>query len=193
MLNQLSTLAHFLNPLGAQRVIPPVDKWQPKFCGEMDLVIKANGQWWHEGRQITRQSMIDLFAKVLWLEEGEYYLKTPVEKIKIQVEDVPFLITDVNQVQQEGKNYLYFTSQNQDQIIVDRDHQPFMRAFSQGGKSEIRPYLPIRFGMAGRIERSVFYHLVNWGTLSETEQGVVLQLQSGDLNFDLGICDTDVL
>ena len=59
----------------------------------MDFVIKANGEWWHEGEKMTRESLVSLFATILWKEESngvtEYFLKTPMQKIRIQVEDAP--------------------------------------------------------------------------------------------------------
>ncbi len=153
---------------------------------EMDLIIKANGTWWHEGQQIHRQSMIDLFAKVLWLENGEYFLKTPVEKIKIQVEDAPFLITDIIQIEIDGFSYLQCQTQNKDVFLIDEQHLPILKsnAFNKSDQ-DIRPYLPVRFGMLGLIERQTFYHLVSLGTLEETKQGVVLHLQSGLLQFSI--------
>ena len=81
-----------------KRSIPPLDQWHPKHCGKMDLKIKANGEWWHEGQLVKRQALLDLFSKVLWKEDGKFYLKTPVEQIEIEVEDEPLLINQVDQV-----------------------------------------------------------------------------------------------
>ena len=67
-----------------KRSIPPLEQWQPKHCGVMDLKVLANGEWWHEGQLIKRQPMIDLFATVLWKENDNFYLKTPVEMIEIE-------------------------------------------------------------------------------------------------------------
>ena len=165
------------------RVIPPVDKWSPKFCGKMDLVIKANGEWWHEGALIKRQPMLDLFSKVLWQEEGRYYLKTPVEKIEIQVEDAPLLVNQVDQIQHNGQPYLKLTTPHQDVILVDDEHPIFMREY----QGEMRPYVHVRFGLNALIQRNAFYHLLQYGELTENVQGVTeLRLQSGDLVLHLG-------
>ena len=75
----------------------PVEKWHPDFCGDMDMVIKADGSWWHEGSRITRAPLIKLFSTILRKDEdGETYLVTPVEKIKIKVERGHFLATRVD-------------------------------------------------------------------------------------------------
>lgn len=165
-----------------KRSIPPLDQWHPKHCGKMDLKVKANGEWWHEGQLIKRQALLDLFTKVLWKEEGKFYLKTPVEQIEIEVEDEPLLINHVDQIEIDGKSYLQVSTTNQDVVIVDETHPIFMREYA----GELRPYVHIRFGINALIHRQSFYHLVNYGSLSENAQGeAVLTLKSGDLILHL--------
>src|SRR5690554_4289647 len=71
----------------------PTERWNPAFCGDLDIVIKANGDWYYQGSAIRRLSLVKLFASVLVYENNEYFLVTPAEKIRIKVEDLPFLIT----------------------------------------------------------------------------------------------------
>ena len=74
---------------------PPLHLWNPAFSGAIDIVIKADGRWFHEGRPIQRQELVKLFASILRREEdGEYYLVTPVEKWRLQVECLPLLVID---------------------------------------------------------------------------------------------------
>lgn len=167
------------------RTIPPLEQWHPERCGDMDLVIKANGSWWHEGRPINRQSMIDLFARVLWKEEGQYYLKTPVEKIRIQVEDAPLLVNQIEQVMIDGQSYLKCITQNQDIVMVDEAHPIVMRAFKQHDVVEYRPYISVRYGLDALIERTAFYHLIDYGQLQQNGQHVELALHSGAYHFKL--------
>ena len=165
-----------------KRSIPPLDQWHPKHCGKMNLQVKANGEWWHEGQLIKRQALLDLFSTVLWKEEGKFYLKTPVEQIEIEVEDEPLLINQVDQIEIENRLYLQLTTINQDVIIIDETHPIFMRGYA----GELRPYVHVRFGINALIQRQSFYHLVNYGSLSENEQGeTVLTLKSGDLVLHL--------
>ena len=167
---------------GHKRSIPPLDQWHPKHCGAMDLKVLANGEWWHEGQLIKRQALLDLFSKVLWKEDGKFYLKTPVEQIEIEVEDEPLLINHVDQIEIDGKSYLQVSTTNQDVVIVDETHPIFMREYA----GELRPYVHIRFGINALIQRPSFYHLVNYGSLSENAQGeTVLTLKSGDLILHL--------
>lgn len=168
---------------GHKRSIPPLEQWQPKHCGKMDLKVKANGEWWHEGQLIKRQALLDLFTKVLWKEEGKFYLKTPVEQIEIEVEDEPLLVNQVDQIEISGDEFLQLTTTNQDVILVDAEHPIFMREYA----GELRPYVHVRFGINALIQRQAFYHLVNYGTLVENDKGeTILQLKSGNLHLQLG-------
>ena len=168
---------------GHKRSIPPMAQWQPKHCGKMDLKVLANGEWWHEGQLIKRQSLLDLFSSVLWKDEGRFYLRTPVEQIEIEVEDEPLFVNQVDQVEIAGKIYLQLTTTTQDVVIVDEDHPIFMRAF----QGELRPYVHVRFGINALIQRAAFFHLVEMGELSDDAEGQAkLSLQSGDLLLQLG-------
>ena len=166
-----------------KRSIPPLEQWHPKHCGKMDLTIKANGEWWHEGQLIKRQSLLDLFSSVLWKENDRIYLKTPVEQIEIDVEDEPFLVHQVEYVDVAGKMYLQLTTTNQDVIVIDDLHPIFMRDY----QGESRPYVHVRFGLNALIQRAAFFHLVELGDLIENAQGqTILCLQSGDFHLQLG-------
>lgn len=168
---------------GHKKSIPPLDQWHPKHCGAMDLEVKANGEWWHEGQLIKRQSLLDLFSSVLWKEEGRFYLKTPVEQIEIEVEDEALFVNQVDSTVIDGQKFIQFTTTNQDVILVDEEHPIFMREFA----GELRPYVHVRWGMNALIQRSAFFHLIEMGELLENAQGdTILSLQSGDFHLQLG-------
>src|SRR6056297_2340621 len=73
---------------------PPVHLWDPPYCGDLDIRIGRDGQWWYLGTPIGRTELVRLFASVLKLEDGRHYLVTPVEKIGITVDDAPFVAVD---------------------------------------------------------------------------------------------------
>ena len=154
----------------------------------MDLKVKANGEWWHEGQLIKRQALIDLFSSVLWKEQGKFYLKTPVEQIEIEVEDEPLSVNQVGRVEIDGKNYIQLSTTTQDIVIVDAEHSIFMRDYvTHDGSVELRPYVHVRFGINALIQRAAFFHLIEMGQLLENEQGdTILSLQSGDFYLQLG-------
>lgn len=172
------------------KAMPPVEKWNPKYCGEMDLVIRANGEWWSEGVRMTREPLIKLYSTVLWREEegdeDRYYLKTPAEKIQIQVEDAPLLVVDVVQVEDDGQVFIRCTTKTGDVVIADSEHPIVMRTFKHDGVDEIRPYIRIRRNLDALIHRNAFYHLIGWSDLQSTDDGEAMILQSGQTQFVLG-------
>ncbi|TYL48301.1 DUF1285 domain-containing protein [Marinomonas sp. IMCC 4694] len=135
--------------------LPPVHQWSPPFCGDMDMVIKANGDWIHEGGKIKRPSMVTLFSRILWKEGHEYFLVTPVEKVRIQVEDAPFLVIHWQWRDTEGGLTLELTTSTDDVLLLGKDCDIWMASF---GKEE-RPYVSMRYGMKALLSRNVFYAL----------------------------------
>jgi len=133
----------------------PVHLWNPPYCGEMDLVIRADGSWWHEGSPIGRPAMVRMFANILKFEEGRHYLVTPVEKIGIQVEDAPFIAVDVDL----GDDIVFHTNIG-DSARLDADHPLTI----EGTPDLPRPYVTIRNGLRARIDRKSFYRLAERAT-----------------------------
>ena len=181
------------------RAIPPLENWHPEQVTDMDLTIKANGEWWHEGGHMTRQSLVSLFATILWKEENngavEYFLKTPVQKLRIHVEDAPLLINDVGIIEEQGKNWLEFTTSTGDVVRLDDEHPISLRAYtmkdsddnshsdksknkednkSTESSTQIRPYMMVRNGLEALIGRNAFYHLTEIGELTEREGETIL-------------------
>ena len=75
--------------------LPPVELWNPPFCGDLDMRIAADGTWFYMKTPIGRPALVKLFASVLKREGDNYYLVTPVEKCGIQVDDAPFLAVEM--------------------------------------------------------------------------------------------------
>jgi hypothetical protein len=169
----------------AGKGIPPVDKWNPDFCGDIDMRIARNGEWFYMGTPITRPAMVKLFSSVLWEEEGQYYLKTPVEKIGIQVEDAPFIITSVERQQGKFGEELCFKTMTDDTVVLGSDHKLWIE-YSKGTE-EPSPYLDVRFGMKGLIHRNVFYELVNMAEECDSEGESQLVIKSQGIEFMLGL------
>ncbi|WP_425411102.1 DUF1285 domain-containing protein [Hyphococcus sp.] len=139
--------------------LPPVDKWNPEISGEIDLVIKRDGTWMHEGAPIKRAPLVRLFSTVLKREGQKYFLVTPVEKLEIRVEDAPFVAVLMKQDSQGPDQNLTFTTNVGDTIGAGRDHRLEFRTDMNTGESA--PYLHVRMGLDARIARAVFYDLVD--------------------------------
>ena len=160
--------------------LPPVENWDPDFCGDIDMQIHHDGSWYYLGTPIGRKSLVNLFSRVLKKENDKYFLVTPVEKIGIQVEDVPFLITQCEQ--RDG--FWVFTTNCEDTFIVGDDHPVTLQKDRVTG--DVLPYVNVRRNLWGRVNRNVFYHLAEHGELTDREDIQVLEVRSGDYRFILG-------
>lgn len=212
-LNNIDVLSQYLKTNAGMRegrAIPPLEKWDPQNVTDMDLIIKANGEWWHEGAKVTRESLVSLFASVLWKEDNdgttEYYLKTPVQKMRIHVEDAPLLINDVGIVNENNVSWLEFTTTTGDVIRLDDEHSITLKTYDSKDNNAIngvdndtrlgklnnvetavRPYMMVRNNLTALISRNTFYHLTEIGELSENGKETVLTLQSGGKSYQLSM------
>ena len=163
----------------------PVEKWTPEYCGEMDMVIKADGSWWHEGSRITRKGLINLFASILRKDEdGRTYLVTPVEKIGIRVERGHFIGTRVD-IEGEGESQRLFFTTNLDEVIEAGLENP-IRVETDPETLEPMPYVTVRGRLEAAMSRPVFYELVENAVEIETEAGNQLGIYAAGTFFPLG-------
>ena len=154
-----------LNELSKQLSEPskPFDSWQPSHCGELPIVINDQGEWFYDGSKITRLPMVKLFASVLCKEGAHFYLKTPIEKVTITVEDAPFIIVDwFLKKTNEGEALCCIDNLARQWIVCQQ--QPLQVKNYKGAKV---PYLILPFGCSARIARSVFYQ---WAEQAESDE-----------------------
>lgn len=148
----------------------PVHLWDPPFCGDMDMVIARDGTWIHEGKPIRRAALVELFASVLKIEDdGEYYLVTPVEKVRIQVEDCPFVAIDMDVEGEHSQQKLIFTTNIGEKVTAGKDHPLDIQIRPETG--EPHPILHVRSGLNALINRAVFYRLVELAEPRAAEPG----------------------
>lgn len=169
------------------RGLPPVHLWNPAHSGEIDITIKADGRWVHEGAIISRAPLVRLFSTVLRKDPDGYWLVTPVEKMKITVEDAPFIATALAVVTDDaGRPSLRFTTNVGDEVTAGPDHP--LRVEIDPATDEPRPYLHVRRGLEALINRPVFYELVE---LAQEREGV-LGVETGGAWFSLGPAEAPV-
>ena len=161
------------------RGLPPVHLWNPAHCGEIDIVIKPDGRWIHEGSPIAREALVRLFSTVLRRDPDGFCLVTPVEKMRITVEDAPFVAVRVDR---EGDHLTFLTNVG-DQVEAGPDNAIRVEAGTDG---EPRPYLHVRRGLEALISRPVFYELVEMADERQTAAGRELGVISHGAWFPLG-------
>lgn len=137
-----------------------MDKWNPPFSGTIDICIKANGDWYHEGVKFTRQPLAKLFASILKKEGNNYFLVTPTEKWKITVEDKPLLVIESDVEESSAVNphqKIRFRTSTDDVFYLDDKHP--IRMEKSDFNDDIRPYIPVRNNLDALINRNIFYRL----------------------------------
>ncbi|KAB1115688.1 DUF1285 domain-containing protein [Neorhizobium galegae] len=145
-----------------KRGLPPVDKWNPPFCGDIDMEIRADGTWFYMGTPIGRAPLVRLFSTVLRRDEdGRTYLVTPVEKVGIRVVDAPFLAVEMQVTQREGRQVLTFRTNVGDVVEAGAEHP--LRFEIAGENRELKPYLTVRGRLEALVSRAVMYDLVELG------------------------------
>ena len=152
------------------RGLPPLEKWNPPFCGDLDMQIKRDGTWFYEGTPIGRKELVKLFSTILWREGDDYFLVTPVEKVGIEVEDAPFVAVDFDVTGAGTDQTLTFTTNVDDQAKAGPDHP--IRVVRDPDTGEPSPYVLIRRNLEALIDRKSFYRLVDLGVHHEGWFGV---------------------
>ena len=170
--NSKAGLSGLIKAAGAQgEGALPVDKWHPEHCGDMDMVIRKDGSWWHEGTRITRTPLVNLFSRVLRKDaDGETYLVTPVEKIRIKIECAHFLAVRVD-VEGKGKHQSLFFTTNMDEVVEAGTEHPIC-VDTDPETLEPTPLIRVRGRLDALINRAVFYELVEHAVEKNGQLGV---------------------
>jgi hypothetical protein len=150
----------------------PVEKWEPEFCGDLDMEIRRDGTWFYMGTPIGRMALVKLFATVLRKDEdGKTYLVTPVEKIGIRVEDAHFVAVEMNAHQQNDEQVITFRTNVGDLIEAGGDNP--LRFVTVKENDGIKPYVVVRSRLEALLARPVMYELISYGEEIEVD-GVVM-------------------
>jgi len=162
--------------------LPPVEGWNPPHRGDIDMVIRRDGSWLYQGSPITRHRMVRLFSTILRREGDSYFLVTPVEKLGITVEDVPFVAVDVEISGAAEAQSLRFTTNVGDRVLADVEHPIRLEL---GDDGEPSPYVMVRAGLEARIDRKSFYRLADLGMTQSVDGTDWFGLWSGGVFFPL--------
>ncbi len=181
-IDHLQTAVRRIEP---KRGLPPVEDWQPAHEGEIDIRIGRDGRWWYRGTPIERAAMVRLFSTILRKDaDGETYLVTPVEKLRIQVDDAHFLVTELD-IEGEGRaQQLRFTTQTGDPVVADAAHPLWVVVNPSTG--EPAPYLRVRGRLDGLLTRALYYRLVEAAQPEPGATGTELVVYSAGERFVLG-------
>lgn len=139
---------------------PPLHLWHPELSGDIDIVIRADGSWYHEGQLIRRQALVNLFASILRREaDGEYYLVTPVEKWRLRVEKLPLVIVDFDISDEGGPNQTLHVVTNTGRRYPVGENYPLYLPEAEGSADQDIPAVALDHGLAALFNRAAWYRL----------------------------------
>ena len=144
-----------------ERGPPPLHLWNPPFCGDLDMRIASDGTWFYMKTPIGRPALVKLFASVLWREDAKYFLKTPVEKIGITVDDAPFTAVEMKSEGEGASRVLNFRTNVDDWVTCREGHA--LRFEPEPETGGLKPYLHVRRDLWALVTRALFYDLVELG------------------------------
>ena len=156
---------------------PPVEQWNPPFCGDIDMRIATDGTWFYQKTPIGRPALVRLFASVLKREGDGYFLVTPVEKVGIVVDDAPFLAVELKVEHDANGQALTFRTNVEDWVTAGRGHA--LRFDEDAATGGLKPYLHVRRDLWAKVTRALFYDLVELGEERDIDGRAMFGVVSG--------------
>jgi hypothetical protein len=183
----LGRLLEAIDTEPARRGPPPVDKWNPACCGEIDLRIAADGSWHYMGTPIARPALVRLFSTILRKDPERYVLVTPVERVGITVDDLPFTAVEMAVEGTADDSQIALRTSVDDVVAVSRENPLRFDSDERGG---VRPAVRVRGGLWARLTRSLALDLIELGEERATQDGVVFGVSAAGQFFPIGRADT---
>jgi hypothetical protein len=166
---------------------PPVERWNPPFCGDLDMRIAADGTWFYMKTPIGRPALVKLFASVLKREGDSYFLVTPVEKCGITVDDAPFLAVELTIEDGAAGRVLQFRTNVDDWVSCGPQHA--LRFEPEAGTGGLKPYLHVRRDLWAKVTRALFFDLVEIGEEHDVEGRAMFGVMSMGTFFAMAPAD----
>jgi len=163
--------------------VETIKQWNPNFCGDIDMRIGKDGTWYYCNSPIGRKAIVKLFSSVLIKEKNKYFLVTPIEKVGITVDDVPFIAVDFETRNECGISYIIFITNIDDKVLLGKTNP--IRFFFNERTEEPTPYVLVSEEIEARIDRKSFYRLIELGEYSKKDGVEYFGLWSDNVFFPI--------
>lgn len=181
----LEDVLRAIAPDGLDGPLPPVHLWNPQNSGDIQMEIRGDGSWWHEGSKIKRERLVKLFSRILRKDpDGQIYLVTPYEKVIVHVEDAPFVAVRVDRAGEPGMSQTLAFTTNLGDVALAGAETP-IRVDTDPETQEPSPYILVRGGLEAKLSRPVFYELADMAEAFEGAAGQLGVWSQGQF-FELG-------
>ena len=185
--SSLEAITGALAQAGTVKGPPPVERWNPPFCGDLDMRIAGDGTWFYLKTPIGRPALVKLFASVLKREGDSYFLVTPAEKCGITVDDAPFLAVELKVEDRDAGRVLHFRTNVDDWIACGP--QNALRFEPEIGTGGLKPYLHVRRDLWAKVTRTLFFDLVDIGEERDVEGRAMFGVASMGTFFPMAPAD----
>lgn len=169
----------------AQSGLPPVHMWNPDCVQDIGMRITRDGTWYYQGSPINRERMVKLFSTILRRDGDEFFLVTPVEKVKVHVDLAPFIAIRMEKIIEADGPAVTFQTNTGDMVVVNRDHPLWVEEDDRGPV----PLVRVRDRLDALLGRSVFYELAEAGTILTRAGREILGVFSRGDFYELGPVD----
>ncbi|MCL4765749.1 MAG: DUF1285 domain-containing protein [Hyphomicrobiaceae bacterium] len=180
---RIQGLDGLIEAAGSER-LPPVERWDPPYCGDIGMRIRADGTWLYQNSPIGRKALVKLFSRILRRDaDGRTYLVTPVEKVDVTVDDAPFLAVEMQFENRGPGQQLVFRTNVDDIVRCGPDHP--LRFARQAGSDGLKPYVLVRGRLEALLTRALYYDLVELAEPVAREGDQGLGIWSGGALFPI--------
>ena len=157
-------------------------------CGDIDMRIDNQGLWHYLGSPIGRIELVKLFSTVLRRDDiGDHWLITPAEMCRIQVDDAAYMAVEMD-ISGEGEDQSITFRTNIDKHYTLSDAHP-LRIEVHPETQEPAPYIALDYGLEAKLNRPVFYELVEHGIAETIGQEQIYGVWSDGCFFRIGDAD----
>ena len=180
---RLQSLGEAVKAAGKGRGPAPVDKWNPPFCGDIDMRIARDGTWFYGGTPIGRAALVQLFSTILRKDPDRYVLVTPIERVGIQVDDAPFLAVEMRVEGQGAARRIAFRTNVEEWVEAGSAHPlRFVHTQAEG----LKPYLHVRGGLEALVKRALVFDLADLAETRLVDGAETAGVWSGGAFFPVG-------
>lgn len=170
-----------------EKQLPPVELWDPEYCGDSEITINAEGQWFYQNSPIGRKKLQILFSRVIKKEEQDYFLVTPNEKLSLSVEWMPFTIIDFDFVDHQGCQTLKMRDNCNNEILLTNKNQWRLNSFQE----QQLPIVLVRRNLYANFNRSCYYRLLESANIVSKDDQNQVYIKSNHINFNCGSFTTE--
>ena len=160
------------------------DSWEVGLATAAQFSIDRAGRWYYQGSEVRREAMVRLFASQLRVENGCHLLVTPEQKLRVDVEDVPFIIVAMRDEGSDRQRRISLTTNVGQSVELGHQHALEMR---RSGEREEHPYIDLGDGLWARVARNVFYELAEIAIAEHSGEGQRLGVWSHGVFYRLSV------